>query len=563
MRPGAGHGYLRGDDVVRGADRGSRWLLIGLLLAVVFAACSRDTAPVEEAAPPAPSAEPAAAAPATATAAPTPAAARRAPRLEPEACATFKVDDTRPDRPVRCAYLPVPEDRGDPNGRSIRLAVAIFEAAGADADEAPLVWLDGGPGGASVEQIASLITGATGRLILPGGRSLTADRDLVLIDQRGTGHSQPSLRCPELEPFDRPGTDPAVGRAEADRAVVSAALACRDRLTAERVNLAAYTSAESAADINDLRLALGREQVNLYGVSYGTRLALTVMRDFPTAVRSAVLDSPVPLQVDLYTGAFSGAQRALDLVFEGCAADRACRAAYPDLRQTFYDLVARLNADPLPFTSQNAATGRSEPAVLTGDDLVGALFDILYVTPAVPLVPAIIANVRDGRLDSFLLLLRQIAESGSISQAMYYSVQCGEEAPFGSASDRVAAERTVRPELAQALRPVFGGRMQSICAAWPARRAAPVENEPVRSSIPTLILAGQHDPITPPAFAEVAATTLPNSTVVVFPGVAHGALLSTRTCPYDIMRAFLRNPTTRPNVECVAEMKPPAWLVRR
>lgn len=543
---------------------GGRWLVVLLVLTALLAACSDDRSPAGDGSA---QAEPAATVSvppsATATApaySPPPA---RVPRLEAEPCSSFNVDDTRPDRPVRCAYLEVPEDRTKPAGGMIRLALAVFAAPDAAPGEPPLIWLDGGPGGASVEQIASLIVGPIGQLTLPGGRSLVAGRDLVLLDQRGTGHSRPSLACSELKSLDEPGTDPAVNRADADRAAVEAALGCRDRLTAAGVELGAYTSAESAADVNDLRVALGQSQVNLYGVSYGTRLALTVMRDFPGTVRSAILDSPLPLQVDLYSGGFTGAQRALDLVFAGCAADRACRAAYPDLERRFYNLVSRLNAEPAEFVNRDSKTGESKPAILTGGGLIGALFDILYVTPAIPLIPLIIANVEGGNLDGFLLLLRQIAASGGISQAMYYSVQCAEEAPFGSAAERAATEDAVRPELARALGPMFGGRMEAICAAWPVRRADPRENEAVHSSVPTLVLAGEHDPITPPVFAEIAARTLPNSTVITFPGVAHGALLSTRTCPYDISWAFLRDPSGPPDTGCLAEMEEPAWVVRR
>jgi pimeloyl-ACP methyl ester carboxylesterase len=304
-------------------------------------------------------------------------------------------------------------------------------------------------------------------------------------------------------------------------------------------------------------------QVNLYGVSYGARLALTVMRDFPGTVRSAVLDSPLPLQADLYAGAFGGAQQSLDLIFDGCAADLACRAAYPNLRQRFYDLINRLNAAPLSFTNRDPATGSSTPAILTGDDLAGSIFDLLYVTPMLPLIPAIIDSVEDGELDAFLLLLRQLEAGGGVSQAMYYSVQCSDEVPFISARDHEAAAQAIRPELAQALGPVLDRRMQMVCDAWPSRASAPIENAPVASEVPALILSGRNDPITPPAFAEAAGSTLPNSTVVVFPGVSHGVLLSTRTCPYDITWTFLRDPHVRPDTACAAEMKDPAWVVRR
>jgi pimeloyl-ACP methyl ester carboxylesterase len=543
-----------------------RWLLGLLLSATLLVACSRNEPPDgdEQVAQPASSPEPVLAATATPVPIPTTSATtRRTPRLESVDCAAFQIDASLSNQPVRCSYLIVPENRDRPNGATIKLAVAVFSSADAAPGEAPLIWLDGGPGGGTVEQIARVIAGPAGRLILPGGRSLAGERELILIDQRGTGHSQPSLGCPELAPFKQPGRDPAVEATAAERAGVAATLACRDRLTSEGVDLSAYTSRWNAADINDLRIALDHEQVNLYGVSYGARLALTVMRDFPGTVRSAVLDSPVPLQADLYTGAFTGAQRSLDLIFDGCAADQACRRAYPNLRQTFYDLISRLNVVPIPFTNRDPDTGVTTAATLTGDDLAGAIFDLLYVTPMLPLIPAIIDSVVDGELDAFLLLLSQIEASGGINHAMYYSVQCSDEVPFVSVHDHEVAANAIRPELAQALGPTFGRRIQMICDAWPSHVSPPVENEPVASAVPTLILSGQHDPITPPVFAEIAASTLPNSTVVTFPGVAHGALLSTRTCPYDITWAFLRDPRARADTTCVAGLKDPAWVVRR
>ncbi|MGH2588363.1 MAG: alpha/beta hydrolase, partial [Dehalococcoidia bacterium] len=474
----------------------------------------------------------------------------------PVSCSTFNVDDAQAVRPVRCAYLAVPEDRGRPDGRTIRLAVAVFEAANKQPGEPPLIWLDGGPGGASVELMASVVIGPTGRLLLPG-RDLTADRDLVLIDQRGTGHSPPSLACPELAAFESPVLEPAAGRS----AAYDAALVCRDRLVADGVNLAAYTSAENAADVNDLRRALGYDQVYLYGVSYGTRLALTVLRDFPSTVRSAVLDSPLPVQADLYVDVAGSAQRALDLVFDGCAADLACGAAYPDLKGTFYDLVARLNQDPIAVPSKNPTTGEAETMQLTGDGLVRGMFNLLYVTPMIPLVPALISRIRDGGMEPFLAAARQLQQGAFISRAMQFSVQCAEEMPFTTPEAVAAAEQAVRLELARAFLLDEFRETAALCAAWPAARVGPAENAPVQSAVPTLILSGRNDPITPPAYAEMAARTLPNSTVAVFPGVAHAVLLSTKTCPYDIAWAFLRDPTARPNTSCAATMQDPAWRV--
>ena len=164
---------------------------------------------------------------------------------------------------VVCGYLTVPEDRGDPMGNQVELAVAIIESQSANPLPDPVIYLEGGPGGAALLGIESLLD-----------HPLLADRDLIMFDQRGTGFSVPSLNCYELE------------EDEGENAVQ----ACRDRLLDEGVNLDAYNTAATAADVNDLRLALGYEQVNLLGVSYGTKAALTTLRDFPTVIRSVVVD---------------------------------------------------------------------------------------------------------------------------------------------------------------------------------------------------------------------------------------------------------------------------------
>src|SRR5262249_29867789 len=155
-------------------------------------------------------------------------------------------------------------------------------------------------------------------------------------------------------------------------------------------------SAAGAADVNDIRLALGYDKIDLYGVSYGTRLALTVMRDFPDILRSVVLDSTVPVQADLYNDVARNAQRVFDLLFQSCAADRACNGAFPDLEDGFYQLVARLNAAPVTVQLKHPFTGKSYDFLITGNRLVGALFETFYVTSFIPGLPRVIARARAG-----------------------------------------------------------------------------------------------------------------------------------------------------------------------
>ncbi len=225
---------------------------------------------------------------------------------------------------VDCGYLTVPADHADPRGPTIDLAVAILYAETDEPQPDPVVYLEGGPGGETITDFDSW-----------RGYPLLDDRDLVLFDQRGTGWSIPLLDCPaEID--------------ELDGAEYAAALAaCRDELLAEGIDLALFDSRQSAADVEALRQALGYEQWNLYGISYGTRLALTVMRDYPEGVRSAVLDSVYPPQVYTLEELASDELAGLESMFDGCAADRACQAAYPYLEWDFYDVIDALDAEPM------------------------------------------------------------------------------------------------------------------------------------------------------------------------------------------------------------------------
>jgi pimeloyl-ACP methyl ester carboxylesterase len=480
----------------------------------------------------------------------------RAPSFEQVPCAEFDLADR--SLAARCGYVAVPEDRAQSDGRTIKLAVVVFESTSAEPDPAPLVWLEGGPGSASIDQFALILTNPAGRIAFRD-KDMRADRDLVVFDQRGTGRSRPSLACPELRAVSNPVSDARAGRPESVRTVAQEAERCRNRLRAEGVDLAAYTSSENAADVNDIRRALGYERINLYGNSYGTRLALTVMRDFPDTVRGAVLDAVLPLQVDLYAGVFESAQRSLDRFFQGCAEDIRCSTAYPGLDAVFYDLVARLNAAPLTLS----ATRGAGPTRLTGDGLIAAMFQLLYATPLYPLLPGMISSLRDGNAATFALTAQQIQTTDLVSFGMYYSIQCGEESVFHDPAAGEQRSQAARPDVVKALAPVLSAPLFAICPSWGARPALPRENEPVQSTIPTLLLAGEWDPITPPAFAELAAQALTNSHVVTFPATGHVALIAPETCPYEIAWAFLRDPSARPDDACVGGMNGPAWIVRR
>ncbi len=452
---------------------------------------------------------------------------------------------------VRCGTVTVPENRQNPGGeRQVRLPVAIFASTSPNPAPDPVVYLAGGPGGFALE----LIQFTYRDNILP----FLADRDYIVFDQRGTGYAEPSLACPETFAFELEMLDDDLPEDVLQTRYLEVLAGCRSRLEQAGIDLAAYNSAENAADVDAIRQALGYERWNLLGVSYGSRLAQTVMRDYPEGVRSVILDSPYPLEVDLQEAIPGHMTRAFRVFFDGCAADAACAAAYPDLEAEFYRLVNRLNTDPITFPIVYFLSGNRYTVNFNGDDLIDILFQSLYSNEIFPLMPGIIFDVKEGRTDRLALLFTTLLINEEfISTGMYRSVQCREELAF---SDREAVAAAAASD--ERLADYFANWefAYNACAIWPSGRAAAIENEPVVSEIPTLILTGEYDPITPPAWGELVSGNLVADYLVPFPGIGHGAT-SSGSCPLSVALTFLRRPDQNPANGCLAEMRPPAFLV--
>jgi pimeloyl-ACP methyl ester carboxylesterase len=430
------------------------------------------------------------------------------------------------------------------------LAVAIFHPPGGAAKPDPIIYLQGGPGASALE----LLYLSFDRLFVP---VLAAGRDLILFDQRGVGRSQPALDCPQasdlgLELLDHELDGQVLTDAEMDELLREAYRACAQELSAV-ADLAAYHTLASAADVNDLRLALGYDRVNLWGASYGTRLALEVMRDYPAGVRSVVLDSVYPPDVDMYLEAPGNLDRALGLLFDACAADAACNAPFPDLRQRFLDTLARLDAAPAHTVVTNPLTRESHAAVLTGDAMFGVVFQLLYDAEALPVLPQLIDDASRGDLGALSRIYGALVAQRTVSSpGMSFSVQCHDEITFSSL-EQLEAGLARYPDLAPYMREtMLGVPAYDVCTYWPAGHAAPAENEPVSSGIPSLVMQGEHDPITPPAWGRHAAETLANAYLFVYPAVAHGAITS--ECARTMMLAFLNNPQAAPPDACLGAM---------
>jgi metal-dependent hydrolase (beta-lactamase superfamily II)/pimeloyl-ACP methyl ester carboxylesterase len=471
------------------------------------------------------------------TEAPLPGTTKYAPLFEKATCKP----SFPPGYDVECGYLVVPEDRNQPHGPTVRLHVAVFRSGNPEAAPDPVVHLVGGPGG-------SLLDTASFYLQAGGGRILE-NRDYVLFNQRGTRYAEPSLECPGQAKFGLELAEQQIPWREREAREIEFLLACQKHLLAEGVNLGAYNSVENAADVADLLRVLGYDQANLYGISYGTKLALEVMRDHPRSIRSVILDSVYPLQVDINEEIASSADRAFTTLFEGCATNAECNAQYPNLEQVFYETVDELNAKPGTVKIK----GGTLDAWLDGDILMDAVFGTLYRTDALRWLPLMIYEASRGNYEPLHTPLEVMADRGGISWGMYHSMQCREETAFEDHERALESSAGLPPQVVEHFASPFAF---ILCASWKSGQAASMEDEPVHSDLPTLVLAGQYDPVTPPSWAQKAAETLSNSFYFEFPGVGHGVMRS-NSCGLEIGLRFLDDPTAEPDGSCLKELTGP------
>ena len=454
-----------------------------------------------------------------------------------------------PGTSPRCGTVTVPEDWATDSGQ-ITLSVAVFPSTAATPAPDPVVFLDGGPGSNPLD--AAVFRGSD--IIDP----LRASRDLIMFDQRGAGRSDPALDCPEITELTRELEDaPNVDPDEAEGRFGDALSACSTRLTAEGIDLDAYTTVNNAHDTEAIRVALGYEPWNLLGISYGTRLGLEVMRQHPEGVRAAVLDSVFPPQVDSVVENPATFLASFDAVVEACAAEPECAAAGP-LDERLIGAVQAYEAEPVPVEIRNFITGETDEVFVDGNAIVGIVTQALYSPEAFGDLPELVAELEQGQTEavsSFLTLNRTNEEV--FTDGMFYAVVCNDEIPFANPTEVVEA----LPEDPFGLDDRFdlgsntGRSAFTTCAAFdpvgPADEGGPpaVANEPVASDIPALVMAGRFDPVTPVAWSEAAAETLTNSFLVVDPSNSHG--ISPGTCGMSIVNAFLDAPEIEPDTSCI------------
>jgi pimeloyl-ACP methyl ester carboxylesterase len=459
-----------------------------------------------------------------------------------------------PGQAVKCGTLTVPEDRNFPAGNQVHIAVAVFPAQSDLPAPDPVFYLDGGPGASTLERFGSNFAYTFSEL--------NQTRDVVLLDYRGAGASEPSLFCDEVATYIRKTLNKQNQNQQTRQSYTAALNRCHKRLVdTEHIDLGMFRGAVIAQDVVDLQEALGYKEINLFGGSYGTRLALTILRDHPDGIRSVLLDGVYPPHVDRSAGSILNANRAFEELFTACAHAVTCNAAFPDLRDEFYRTANQLNQSPAMIHVDTAYNYAGSDLRFTGNAFISYVFNALYSTGLIPSLPLIIDQVAKGNYAQMSQVVSNKIDSDStISLGLYLAIECSDENPFNTPKASIdAAESVPLGEFYLNNASVSDNNTPDGCTSWGTDSPDPIENEPVASNVPVLIFNGEFDPVTPPGWGELAAQTLPNSRVITFPGLGHGAFFSGSSCSKQIAVAFFSNPEVHSEASCIDDT-PIRWI---
>lgn len=464
--------------------------------------------------------------PALALASPDREAAPRRIALEPCHIKDFEEE-------VLCGILKVPENRASRTGRTIDLHVAVLPALRPESAPDPLFILAGGPG-QGARSYAPFVQSAF--------KEVRRARDVVLVDVRGTGASNP-LDCNLGDPLEFLGM-------EGDEIDPTP---CLEKLKGDP---RFYTSEPIVDDLDDVRAALGYERINLWGGSYGTRAALVYARRHADRVRSVVLDGSAPFELEMPLYNAWGAQRALDRLLADCAAEPACRTAFPHLREELGEVLARLDRAPVAVSLRHPQTDRPVNLRISRNALSSGIRGMLYVPTHVSLIPYMVHRAAQGDFSPMAALNLQTAawSTETMSLGMTLSVVCAEDVQRISDA---AAEREVRG--------TFLGDSEikmwrQMCSRWP-RGPLPAEVDRVRPlRMPALILSGDLDPVTPPRWGEAMKAHFPEALHVVVPGAGHNT--SATGCVPDLIAEFIaKGNTAGLDAVCVKTVRRPPFVI--
>ncbi|WP_287296942.1 alpha/beta hydrolase [Mesorhizobium sp.] len=445
------------------------------------------------------------------------------------------------DRGMTCGTLNVPENRKKASGTEITLSVVVFEP---DRERhEPIVFLTGGPGQPTdigdredIEAWWQFIS----------DQNWMIGRRVVVVDQRGIGKSIPRLSCSRYFKADHWNSISLSVDAEIsfDKLMRDEVVACRSALIANGIDLFAYNTAENAADVNDVRMALGIKKWVLYGVSYGTRVALEVMNEHPEGVSASILDSVLPLDIDYLKEDGRNLDRSLRLLERDCQKSKNCMRGLGDAVRA---IVKQLDKQPVLLRSDDGENAPAQYRYVSGADFLELIFGLLYDRYAIEDLPKLVEKTYEN---DFRPLADMIFEHDDteIAQGMDFSVTCSE------------TNRSELPDKRLEYWTKWIGEADYtwVCPLWFPQGMTVSQKHPRRLDIPTLLLSGEYDPATPTHWAYRAAKSLPFGQVVVLRGIGHD-VIDSDPCGSEVVADFLANPRRKLKTACIGRMQAPQF----
>ena len=432
----------------------------------------------------------------------------------------------------KCGRYEVFEDREAQRGRTISLNLVVIPATGTSRQPDPVFFFAGGPG-----QGAATVAGSLGRIGI--------DRDLVFIDQRGTGQSNP-LDCREFD-------DPADLQAFfGDLYPLEKMRACRERL--EKIaDLRFYTTSIAVDDIDEIRAALGYDQINLFGISYGTQAAQAYLRQHPEHVRTVLLAGVATLNAKVPLQFARGAQAAMNALIHDCAADQTCHRAFPDLRNEFSTVLKRFNQGAVEFEMTNATTETRQRVAMVRGNFVVRLLSLLYNAGSAARVPFLIHRAFANDFGPFATAALRMNLAAGVARGVYFTITCAESIPF-------ITESELKRETTSTFLGDYRTRVHiAACKDWPRANVPPGFIEPVKSNKPLLMISGMIDPASPSWLGTAALKYLPNGRQVLVPNTGHAF---NSPCVQNIAEEFLeKGSATEIATGCLKDIKRPPFVV--
>ena len=435
------------------------------------------------------------------------------------------------DEEVRCGTYEVFENRAAHKGRKIALNIVVLLSKRTKAADDPLVFLAGG-GVAPATGYALFLSGAFS--------TLREQRDILLVDQRGTGRSNP-LEC-------NLSTDPATPEFREDARFVAAVRQCRQQVE-KTADLRYYTTPLAMDDLDDVRAWLGYPRLNLWGVSYGTTAAMVYVREHPDRVRTIALQGVIPLGAPMWLEVPRSSQQALDHVFTACADDPACHSAFPDLSKEFVALLQRLGGTPVNVKIEAQADVKIDDEILRA-----YVFRLLYSRSRIHDLPLLVHLAYQGDYPPLAERIALKGESG-VPKGIYLSLVCSESIPqFDAAALPAAAAGTF-------MGPFRTGRDITACNQWVRGWLPPHFFAAVKSNVPALVMNGELDHLTPPRYGKQVAQSLPNSLHLILPRRGHNDV---DPCVTGIIESFIKAATVSAlDVSCLAKTDELSFAVKR